>query len=116
MTNRLEAPGWIGMLLGLWQFASKLLWQHSSQQFMNAQVVAVALTAFSAATLGLPGMRYANVLVAIWLFASAWILPRLADATLWNNVLVASAMLAVALHPAFAVEQNERARGFDPRC
>lgn len=88
---------WFSLLLGAWLFASRFAWTHSAIQFANTGVVSVLYTALAAAALGVPRVRYVNVAVAVWLFASAWLLPRAAEATLWHNVAVSIAMAAVAM-------------------
>jgi hypothetical protein len=44
-----------------------------------------------------PWARYLNTVLAVWLFISAWALPTLSIATVWNNVLVAIAIFVVSL-------------------
>ncbi len=94
----LEQPiQWLSLTLGSWLFVSRFAWGHSEPQFTNTWLVSVLYISLVVAAIGLPSVRYANVVVGLWLFVSAWVLPRQADATLWNNVLVSLAMIAVAL-------------------
>jgi hypothetical protein len=97
--QRPEAHGWMGLAISTWQYLSHLLWQHSPAQYSNAFAVAVISTAFYAAAFGTPALAYANAVVGIWLFSSSWMLPRLAQATLWNNLIVSAAMIGVAAAP-----------------
>lgn len=92
----IERYGIIGLLISAWQYLSHLLWQHSPAQLMNAYVVAVVSTAVYAASIGTPLLVCANAVLGLWLLLSTWILPRVANATLWNNVLVGAAMLMLA--------------------
>jgi hypothetical protein len=39
------------------------------------------------------------VVLAIWLFISAWALPTIRAGTTWNNVIVAIAIFVVSLLP-----------------
>jgi hypothetical protein len=97
-----EVVGFFGVLISSWEFLSQYLWQHSPAQFLNAYLVAVLSMGVYAAAFGTPWLVYANAVVAVWLLGSSWLLPRLADATLWNNVLVSLAMLSLAALPCFA--------------
>lgn len=87
---------WFSLILGAWLFLSRFVWAHSAAQFANACVVSVLYTSLATAALGNPRVGYANVIPAVWLFLSAWLLPRAADATLWHNVALSIAMFAVA--------------------
>lgn len=88
---------WFNLVLGAWLFLSRFAWTHSDAQFANACIVAVLYTALATAALGNPRVHYANVALAAWLFVSAWLLPRAADATLWHNVGLSVAMVAVLM-------------------
>ncbi|HKP55411.1 MAG TPA: SPW repeat protein [Polyangiales bacterium] len=58
--------------------------------------MSVFYTSLAVAAIGFPLMRNAKQALAVWLFASAWLLPRASEATLWNNLLVALAMAAIS--------------------
>ena len=85
---------WFSFSLGCWLFTSRFLWPHSAPQFVNAWLVSVFYSSLAIAAIGFPLVRSAKHMLAIWLFASAWLLPRASEATLWNNLLVALAMVA----------------------
>jgi hypothetical protein len=85
------------LTLGPWLFISRFMWTHSAAQFTNAGVVSVVYTGVATAALGNPRIQHANSILASWLFVSAWLLPRAADATLWHNLVVSLAMIAIAL-------------------
>ena len=87
----------LSFLAGYWLFISRLLWPHSAPQFVNAELVSVLYTSFAVAAIGFPLFRRGKQLLAFWLFASAWLLPRLSDATLWNNLLVGLAMAVISV-------------------
>lgn len=97
--QRDDSHGFWGLLISSWQYVSQFLWQHSHAQDVNAFVVAVVSTAICAAAFGTPALRYANAPLGLWLLSSSWALPRRADATMWNNVLVSVAMLVLLALP-----------------
>lgn len=86
---------WLSICLGYWLFTSRFLWLHSAPQFLNAWLVSIVYTSLAVAAVGFQSVRSANQALAVWLFVSAWLLPRLSEATLWNNLFVALAMAAV---------------------
>ena len=88
---------WFNLILGAWLFLSRFVWTHSDAQFANACVVSVFYTGLATAALGNLRVHYANVCLAAWLFLSAWLLPRAADATLWHNLALSIAMLTVVM-------------------
>lgn len=90
---------WLNVGIGTWLFVSAFLWPHSEAQFANTCIVGL-LTA-GAALLGMrvPRARHVNVLLAPWVFISAWALPLELELTFWNNLLAAIVMLFVALTP-----------------
>jgi hypothetical protein len=94
----LEQPiHWFSLSLGGWLFVSRFAWAHSESQFANTWLVSVVYTSLAVAAVGLPRVRYLNLIVALWLLVSVWILPRAADATLWNNLSVALGMIGLAV-------------------
>jgi hypothetical protein len=44
--------------------------------------------------------RFLNTLLAIWLFITAFAIPHVSSATVWNNALVAIAIFVVSLMPS----------------
>ncbi|WP_433927819.1 SPW repeat protein [Sorangium cellulosum] len=105
----------INIALGIWLFISAFLWRHSQDQFTNTWVVGVLCVAFALLAIWAPKARYLNTILAIWLFVSAWAIPALSVATVWNNVLVAVAILIVSLVPTVPVARGVRGPGAAPR-
>jgi hypothetical protein len=87
---------WLNVVFGFWLFESRFFWVHSPDQFANSGIVGVLHTSVAVAAIGCPAVRYANGALALWLCASAFVLPLLAQATFWNNVILSVAMLIVA--------------------
>lgn len=92
----------LNILLGIWLFISAFAWPHTRAQFANTWIVAVVVVAFAIIALGVREVRMLNTLVAIWLFISAFALRGPSRATVWNNALVAVAILIVSLVPTMA--------------
>lgn len=90
---------WMNVALGGWLFVSGFLWLHSQAQFTNAWVVGLAAAAIALISMRVPQVRFVNVLLALWLFASVWALPVAAQGTFWNNIAVAVVMFFTALTP-----------------
>lgn len=87
----------INILLGVWLFISAFAWSHTSAQFTNAWLVGLLVAGFAAAALRVEWARYVNTVLAVWLFLSNWILATAAEATAWNNIIVAIAIFVVSL-------------------
>jgi len=91
----------LNAVLGLWLFFTPFLWRHTMTQRWNAWVVGfLAVTDTLAQLSGQKGARYANAALGVWLIISAFLLPRLQTATLWNGMLVGFAMVFLALFSA----------------
>jgi hypothetical protein len=88
------------VVLGLWLIASSVVWPHSPSQILNACVVGVlvVLVALVALTAN-PRARYVNSALAVWLFASVFLLPTASRWTAWNDLFVAIMILACSLVP-----------------
>lgn len=93
------AARWAGALIGSWLFVSAFTWRHSPEEFYNSWVI--GLTAFLASIFAVEfeWTRFANLLMALWLFSSGWVLHVSSPDTFWNNVVVAILMFAIALTP-----------------
>lgn len=97
------------MFLGLWLFVSTFLWPHPAGQFSNTWIVGALAVAFSVVAMAFPVARYLNTALALWLFASVWLLPGMSVATAWNNALVAVALFAFSLVSSREVSGRGRA-------
>ena len=93
-------PRWANIALGIWLILSSFLWAHSEAQFANAWIVGAGAAVVAAiAMTKREQARYVNAALAVWLFASAWVLPTVADATFWNHLIVSVLMLVASLTP-----------------
>ncbi len=91
----------VNIVLGIWLFVSAFLWQHTYAQMNNTWIVGALCVAFALVAMRVQEARYLNTLLAVWLFISVWALPAMSMATRWNNALVAIAVLALSLSPAY---------------
>lgn len=105
----------INIALGIWLFISAFLWRHSQGQFTNTWVVGALCVLFALLAIWAPVVRYLNTILAIWLFVSAWAIPAVSVATVWNNAIVAIAILVVSLLPEVPATRGVRGPGPAPR-
>ncbi len=98
-------------LLGLWLFLSSFLWPHGAAQLTNALITGVIIMVLSLLVLaGFTRMRYANAIVAVWLFFATLMLPDLRLGLMWNNCLVAMAVFVISMVPAELEHPGRRYR------
>ena len=83
--------------LGVWLAVSAFLWAHSSAQESNACMVGIVAAATAALGLKIARLRWINGVLALWLFVSAWMLPHVSSATIWNSVIVSMVMFSVSI-------------------
>jgi hypothetical protein len=83
-------------------------------QQTNTWILGVLTVVFSLGATRVPQMRFLNTILAVWLFISAWVLPRISVGTLWNNVLVAIAIFVMSLVPSMASEPGSLGRQQHP--
>ncbi|WP_437808190.1 SPW repeat domain-containing protein [Sorangium sp. So ce1078] len=108
MQSRTAAVRGINIALGVWLFISAFLWRHSQGQFTNTWVVGALCALFAVLAIWAPRARYLNAILAVWLFVSAWSIPALSAATVWNSALVAIAILIVSLVPTEVAVRGSR--------
>jgi hypothetical protein len=84
-------------LIGMWLFVSAFMWPHS--QAVGALTIICAVLTFLLAITSFYSLslRYGNIVVAAVLFIGTLALPTMTRATVWNNVIVAVAILAAGL-------------------
>jgi hypothetical protein len=92
MTTRI-----LNALLGVWLFVTAFMWPHGQAVGTLTVVCAVLTFLLAIASFYTMAARYANLLVAAALFIGTLALPTTTRATVWNNVIVAVAMLASSL-------------------
>lgn len=84
-------------LLGMWLFVTAFMWPHGEAVGTLTIVCAVLTFLMAIASFYTIAARYANLVVAAALFIGTLALPTMTRATVWNNVIVAVAMLAASL-------------------
>ncbi|WP_437851137.1 SPW repeat domain-containing protein [Sorangium sp. So ce363] len=99
----------INIALGIWLLISAFAWRHSRDEFTNTWVVGALCVVFALIALWAPRARYATAILAVWLFVSAWTIPALLMATVWNNALVAVGILVVSLLATDVAVRGSRA-------
>lgn len=104
----MRIPRYWNIILGIWLFFTAFFWTHTAAQRTNTWVVGLLCAAIATMALVYERARYLNTALAVWLFVSAWALPSATSATVWNNVLVAIAMLVISLLPNRDVAPRDR--------
>jgi hypothetical protein len=84
-------------LIGVWLFVTAFMWAHYHAEATLTVVCAVLTFVLAIASFYTLAARYANLVVAAALFIGALALPTMNRATVWNNVIVAVALLASSL-------------------
>ncbi|HVT09984.1 MAG TPA: hypothetical protein VHO67_21130 [Polyangia bacterium] len=84
-------------LLGMWLFVTAFMWPHGQAVGTLTVVCAVLTFLLAIASFYTMAARYANLVVAAALFIGTLALPTMTRATVWNNVIVAVAMLGASL-------------------
>jgi threonine/homoserine efflux transporter RhtA len=84
-------------LLGMWLFVTAFMWPHNQAEGTLAVVCAVLTFLLAIASFYTLAARYANLVVAAALFIGTLALPTMTRATVWNNVIVAVAILGASL-------------------
>jgi hypothetical protein len=113
----------VNLLLGIWLLFSAYGWPHEPQQQAVTAIfgVLVAVIGFLAVRLW-SGFRFANTVLAVLLFVSAFALHHAAVTTVWNNAFVATVIFLVSLigptreaaAPTQQAELPSSERGFPP--
>lgn len=103
-----DAPVVLSMLLGAWLFVSAFLWPHTHVQMTNTWIFGALVVIFAALATVAPRTHQLNALAAFWLFVSAWRLPSMSAATVWNNMLVAVTVFILSLVPAGPTVKGSR--------
>ncbi|HTQ02557.1 MAG TPA: hypothetical protein VMI54_01830 [Polyangiaceae bacterium] len=92
-------PRYVSAVTGAWLFLSSLLWQHLPLQKTNAWVVGALMFTVAITAIGVPRARFANAVLALWLFVSATCFSATGYTT-FNNVVVALVALVFSLVPS----------------
>lgn len=92
----------LSLILGVWLFISAFIWPHTAAEQTNTWIVAILIFAAAAIAMAVPAVRYANTVLAIYLFISSWTMPHQNAGTLWNNLIVAVVVFLLSLVPSAA--------------
>lgn len=84
-------------LIGMWLFVSAFMWPHNQAEGALTIICAVLIFLLAIASFYTIASRYANIVVAAALFIGSLALPAVTRATVWNNVIVAVAILFASL-------------------
>ena len=88
----------LNVLVALWLIMSAFMWPHSTFQVANTLVCGFLALALAIAGLYREEAGYFSAVLAAWLFFSSVItMGAPSQLTLWNNTLVAIAILVTAL-------------------
>lgn len=90
-------PGWLPIVLGLWLAISIFLWPHTRDSQLNTWLVGVLVAGIGSIALYVPWLARVNVVLAVWLGASAIALQDTVEVTSVNNVVVAIGVLLAAV-------------------
>ena len=100
---------YVNIALGIWLVVSTYLWRHSSAQLANVWISGLIVARFAAVGMTVPRIRFFNTAVGVWLILSVLILPRVSNATAWNNALVGAVITVVSLvGPAWSMKAKAR--------
>jgi hypothetical protein len=93
--NSMSAAGWICVLLGAWMVISPFVlgFSHAPAGISNNVLVGLAIIVCSFAGVKHGLLRASVVLLGAWMYASAFILYVPARSFLWNNLILAAAVL-----------------------
>lgn len=84
-------------LIGIWLFVTAFMWPHNQAEGTLTVVCAVLTFILAIASFYTIAARYANIVLAAALFVGTLALPAATRASVWNNVIVAVAILAASL-------------------
>jgi len=92
-------PRSVNIVLGAWVVVSTVLWSASTAASVNGVVLGAMIAAVGLLALFAQQARAVNVILAVWLFASAWFIPGTTSYLFVSHLLTALAVLCVAAMP-----------------
>jgi len=101
---------WLNLALGIWLIISAFVWPHTPAAQLNTWVLGLIIAAIAVVAFGVPQLRWLNALAAVWLFFSAFAIRHDTVGTVWNNVIVAVVVFAVAVTGAVGSPMQGRSR------
>jgi hypothetical protein len=90
---------YLNATLGLWLFVSAFAWQHAPSSRINTCLVGLFVVVSAVTATGWAQARRLTAVLALWLTFTTLAVYPARSPTLWNNLLVALAMLALSLVP-----------------
>lgn len=87
---------YLNAMLGMWLFLSAFAWHHVTSSEMNTCLVGLFIGVSAITATGWAEARRLTAVLALWLAFTTLIVYPAGPATLWNNVLVALAVLALS--------------------
>ena len=104
LTNQSHS-GWVNVLLGIWVIVSPFVLEYTAPRVIWSNVVAgaiVLIIALLRTVVRQPGWSWINVLLAIWIIISPFVLGFLSAAEMWNNIALGIIIGAIALHNGYS--------------
>jgi hypothetical protein len=98
----------INVLVGVWLLVSAFAWPHPDVLRTDTWVVGALIVSCSLLVGFLPGLRYLNAALAVWLFATTLALDNQHLGTAWNNVIAAVLVFAVSVAQSSTLDGNPR--------
>ena len=90
-------PSWVNLIIGIWLIVSAFVLPHTLGAETNTWIVGILIATAALWSMFAPGLRFADTILAIWLFFSTLGFPH--DASVWNNVIVSIVVFLVSLVP-----------------
>ena len=93
----------LNVLLGGWLVAAAFLWSRGSPEFTNVWLTGGAMAVVGVIGMKVPGARWADVALAVWLVCSIFFYPEASGAAVFNQIVVSLTALAVSFVPLASV-------------
>jgi hypothetical protein len=103
-----NGSSWLNVLLGVWVIISPfVLAIHSPRGMWNNIIIGAVISILALIRWGTrqPGLSWLNLILAIWLVVSPFVL-FLAGAAMWNNVILGIIIAAAALSHTYSKGSN----------
>jgi hypothetical protein len=88
------------IVVGTWLFFSIFILPSSASQGYNAMVCGVLAVGFAALAIAQPGARWLNTVLGAWVLISAWFLPNVSSAMMWNDFICGVLIITFSLIPS----------------
>jgi hypothetical protein len=104
-------PRVINFLVGIWLIASAFAWPHGDAARSNTWIVGILIAIVAIGAMFQPVIRYANTLLAVWLFVASLAIHPTRVETVWNNLIAAVVVFALSLVPSAPILRLGRRPG-----